>query len=199
MPAPTSSKTAFFQSPSEWRQWLEAHHADTQELTVGFYKKGSGTPSITWPESVDEALCVGWIDGIRKSVNADSYMIRFTPRRRGSIWSNVNIKRAGDLIAGKRMKPAGVAAFEARTPEKSGVYLFEQRESPELGADAKAAFKANAKAWKFFTGQPPGYQRLATWWVVSAKREETKSRRLATLIGDSAAGRRIGPLRRPGE
>jgi uncharacterized protein YdeI (YjbR/CyaY-like superfamily) len=192
-------KPTFFATPADFRRWLSKNHRSAEELWVGFHKKGTGRLSITWPESVDEALCVGWIDGIRKSVNADSYMIRFTPRRRGSIWSNVNIKRAGDLIAGKRMKPAGVAAFEARTPEKSGVYLFEQRESPELGADAKAAFKANAKAWKFFTGQPPGYQRLATWWVVSAKREETKSRRLATLIGDSAAGRRIGPLRRPGE
>jgi len=190
-------KPTFFATPADFRRWLSKNHRSAEELWVGFHKKGTGRLSITWPESVDEALCVGWIDGIRKSVNADSYMIRFTPRRRGSIWSNVNIKRAGDLIAGKRMKPAGVAAFEARTPEKSGVYLFEQRESPELGADAKAAFKANAKAWKFFTGQPPGYQRLATWWVVSAKLEATRLARLEKLITHCANGERLPQWVRP--
>jgi len=132
MPAPTSSKTAFFQSPSEWRQWLEAHHADTQELTVGFYKKGSGTPSITWPESVDEALCFGWIDGVRNRVDDVSYTIRFTPRKLRSVWSTVNVKRVAELTKLGRMQPAGLTAFQRRMEAKSGVYAYEQEKDPKL-------------------------------------------------------------------
>lgn len=188
----------FFATPAELRAWLEAHHASERELLVGFYKKGSGKPSITWPESVDEALCFGWIDGVRRSLGDDAYTIRFTPRNRRSFWSVVNIRRAGELIAEGRMRPAGLAAFEARTGERSGVYSFEQKDEPAFSEAQAREFQADAKAWDFFQAQPPWYRRTATWWVVSARKEETRARRLATLIADSAAGRPIRGLdRRP--
>ena len=187
---------AFFATPAEFRTWLEAHHQDERELLVGFYKKGSGKPSITWPESVDEALCFGWIDGVRRSLGEDAYTIRFTPRQRRSFWSVVNIRRAGELIAEGRMRPAGLAAFEARTGERSGVYSFEQKDEPAFDAAQAQRFQADAKAWEFFQAQPPWYRRTATWWVVSAKKEETRAKRLATLIEDSAAGRPIKGLDR---
>ena len=187
---------AFFATPAELRAWFEAHHQDERELLVGFYKKGSGKPSITWPESVDEALCFGWIDGVRRSLGEDAYTIRFTPRQRRSFWSVVNIRRAGELIAEGRMRPAGLAAFEARTGERSGVYSFEQKDEPAFDAAQAQRFQADAKAWAFFQAQPPWYRRTATWWVVSAKKEETRAKRLATLIEDSAAGRPIKGLDR---
>jgi uncharacterized protein YdeI (YjbR/CyaY-like superfamily) len=190
---PTPQAT-FFSTAAAFRNWLEANHGSAPELWVGFYKKSSRRPSITWPESVDEALCFGWIDGIRKSLGEEAYVIRFTPRRRGSNWSNVNIRRVEVLLRASRMHPAGVRAFEARDAKKSGVYLFEQRKSPKLEPSALEQFRANRKAWAFFEAQPPGYRRLATHWVSSAKRPETRERRLATLIHDSAAGRRIGLL-----
>jgi len=147
---------------------------------------------------VDEALCFGWIDGIRKTIDADSYVIRFTPRRPGSNWSVINIRRAGELIRGKRMHDAGLRAFKKRDPKKSGVYSFEQqREAAKLNAAHEKEFKRNRAAWTFFQSQPPGYRKIAAWYVVSAKRDETRSRRLARLIEDSAAGRRIGLLQRP--
>ena len=197
--APQKILPRYFATPGDWRRWLEKNHTSERELWVGFYKKSSGRPSITWPESVDEALCFGWIDGIRKTIDADSYVIRFTPRRAGSIWSDVNTRRAAELIRGKRMHPAGQRAFERRDPKKSGVYSFEQRENAKLSAAAEKEFKANRAAWSFFQSQPPGYRKIATFWVVSAKQEETRARRLAALIRDSAAGRRIGLLRRPAE
>jgi uncharacterized protein YdeI (YjbR/CyaY-like superfamily) len=186
----------FFATPAELRAWLEAHHQAETELLVGFYKKGSGKPSITWPESVDEALCVGWIDGVRRSLGDEAYTIRFTPRKRRSFWSNVNIRRAGELIAEGRMRPAGLAAFEARSGERSGVYSFEQKDEVAFDAEQARRFQADAKAWDFFQGQPPWYRRTATWWVISAKKEETRAKRLATLIEDSAAGRPIRGLDR---
>jgi uncharacterized protein YdeI (YjbR/CyaY-like superfamily) len=189
----------FFATPGDWHRWLENHHASERELWVGFYKKGSGRPSITWPESVDEALCFGWIDGVRKTIDGDSYVIRFTPRRAGSIWSDVNTRRAGELIREKRMHDAGVQAFKKRDPKKSGVYSFEQRKNAKLSADYEREFKRNSAAWIFFQAQPPGYRKVAAFYVMSAKREETRARRLEALIRDSAAGRRIGLLRRPGE
>jgi uncharacterized protein YdeI (YjbR/CyaY-like superfamily) len=147
---------------------------------------------------VDEALCFGWIDGIRKTIDADSYVIRFTPRRPGSNWSVVNIRRAGELIRGKRMHDAGLRAFKKRDPKKSGVYSFEQqRAAAKLSAAHEKEFKRNRAAWSFFQSQPPGYRKIAAWYVVSAKRDETRARRLARLIEDSAAGRRIGLLQRP--
>ena len=180
----------FFATPADFRAWLEQHHEKESELLVGFYKKDSGRPSITWPESVDEALCVGWIDGVRRRIDDVSYSIRFTPRRRGSIWSAVNIRRAEELTKLGRMRPAGLAAFAARDEAKSRVYAFENAPRELPPADEKK-FRANRKAWKFFNEQPPGYRRLAIFWVTGAKREETRARRLAQLIEDSANGRRL--------
>ncbi len=188
----------FFTRPAELRAWLEQHHATVDQLWVGFYKKGSGRPSLTWPESVDEALCFGWIDGLRKSIDEVSYRIRFTPRRPGSIWSTVNIRRAQELIEAGRMRPAGLEAFAKRREDRARRYSFEQGEVA-LGEAFEAEFRANAKAWAFFEAQPPSYRKTTTWWVVSAKREETRRRRLATLIRDSAAGERIRAFRRAAE
>jgi uncharacterized protein YdeI (YjbR/CyaY-like superfamily) len=184
----------FFKTPADFRSWLEKHHARADELLVGFYKKESGKPSITWPESVDEALCFGWIDGIRRRIDDISYSIRFTPRRRSSIWSNVNTKRVAELIKEKRMRPAGVKAFEARDPKKTGIYSFE-RETATLPAEFERVFRANTKAWKFWEAQPPGYRRLAAYFVTSAKQDETRRRRLDLLIRDSAGGLRLGIAR----
>jgi uncharacterized protein YdeI (YjbR/CyaY-like superfamily) len=186
----------FFRTASEWRKWLEKNHAKAAELWVGFHKKASGKPSMTWAESVDEALCYGWIDGKRKSVGDDGYKIRFTPRRVGSNWSVVNIKRVGELTALGLMHPAGLEAFAARKEKSSGVYAYEQRKSAALDAEHERRFRRNKQAWAFFQSQPPSYRQTATWWVISAKRGETRERRLATLIDDSAAGRRIAQLRR---
>jgi uncharacterized protein YdeI (YjbR/CyaY-like superfamily) len=190
-------KPTFFATPAEFRAWLEANHETETELLVGFYKKGSGRPSITWPESVDEALCFGWIDGVRRSIDGEAYSIRFTPRTPRSIWSDANTKRAGELIEAGRMAAAGHAALERRDPSRAGVYSFEQRKAPKLAPEHERRFRANEAAWAWFNAQPPSYRRPAIHWVVSAKREETRERRLATLIEDSAAGRTIKPLTRP--
>jgi uncharacterized protein YdeI (YjbR/CyaY-like superfamily) len=187
----------FFATPDEWRQWLAEHHADRQELWVGFYKKGSGRPSITWPESVDQALCFGWIDGVLKTIDADSYRIRFTPRRPGSNWSLVNIRRVGELSALGLMQPAGLKAFEERRADRSGTYSFEQREQAALAPEYEAELRANAAAWEFFQRQAPWYRKAVTWWIVSAKQEATRRRRLATLVECSANGRTVPPLTRP--
>jgi uncharacterized protein YdeI (YjbR/CyaY-like superfamily) len=186
----------FFAAAAAFRAWLLAHHERESELLVGFYKKGSGKPSITWPESVDEALCFGWIDGVRRSLDDESYTIRFTPRKPRSIWSKVNIAKVQALMAAGRMMPAGIAAWERRDPERSGLYSFE-RETAAFDADAERQFKRNRVAWKYFQAQPPGYRRLATHYVVSAKRPETRERRLAILIERSAQGERI--TQTPGE
>ena len=184
----------FFASSDEWRAWLARHHATAPELLVGFYKRGTGRPSLTWPESVDQALCYGWIDGVRKSLGAESYTIRFTPRRPGSTWSKVNLRRVEELEALGLMQPAGRSAHAARTAAKSGIYAYEQRAAARLTPEQERAFKRNRKAWAYFQKEAPWYRRTATYWVVSAKREETRTKRLATLIADSAAGRRIGQL-----
>ena len=188
----------FFDTPAAFRAWLEEHHQTASELWVGFYKKSSGKPSITWPESVDEALCYGWIDGIRKSVDETSYTIRFTPRKPRSTWSAVNVARVAELTRLGRMRPAGHKAFEARAEAKTGIYAYEQRNTAELAEAYEQQFRANQPAWDFFQAQPLGYRRTAVWWVVSAKKEATRLKRLATLIEDSAQGRTIAPLTRPG-
>jgi len=190
------SRPVFFSSPAKFRAWLDRNHATATELWVGFWKKGTGKPSITWQEAVAEALCYGWIDGIRKSIDADSYMNRFTPRRPRSVWSAINIRTVEELIAAGRMKPAGLAAFEARDPSRMNRYSFEQS-GAGLAPEREAQLRKNRKAWSFFQSQPPSYRRTAAWWVESAKREDTKQRRLRTLIDDSAAGLRIALLRRP--
>lgn len=190
MPTPT-----FFATPADLRAWFEAHHEDTLELWVGLYKRGSRKPSVTWPEAVDEALCCGWIDGVRKSLGEASYMIRFTPRRARSVWSAVNLRRIEELRALGRVRPAGLRALEERDQKRSGLYSYENRPQ-KLDEGFEKELCANRKAWEFFSGQPPWYRRTAAFWVMSAKREETRVRRLATLIRDCAAGRRIGPLSR---
>jgi len=186
----------FFAIPADFRGWLAAHHAGATELWVGFFKKGSGRPSITWPESVDEALCVGWIDGIRKSIDDVSYMIRFTPRKTTSTWSEVNIGRVAELTRDKRMQPAGLKAYEQRKEAKSGIYAYEQRKAAALDEAAERQFRANRKAWEFFQAQPAWYRKTAIWRVVSAKRPETRQKRLEILISDSEAGQPIRELRR---
>jgi len=190
-------KPTFFATPAAWRAWLEKHHESHTELLVGFYKKGSGKPSITWPESVDEALCFGWIDGIRRRIDDDSYSIRFTPRKTRSNWSNINIRRVAELSQQGRMAAAGTKAFAAREEARSGIYLYERQDVVALDEAAEQRFRRNKKAWIFYQAQPPGYRKLTAKWVMTAKRQETRDSRLATLIEDSANGRRIGLLERP--
>jgi uncharacterized protein YdeI (YjbR/CyaY-like superfamily) len=168
MSAAKKIKPRFFAKPAELRKWFTANHKKADELWVGYYKVSSGKPSMTWTETVDEALCVGWIDGIRKSIDAESYMIRFTPRRPGSIWSAVNLKRIAELEKAGRLRAAGRQAHERRDPAKAG-YSFEPR-SAELPTNLAARFKANQAAWRHFGAQPPGYRKTILWWVVSAKR-----------------------------
>jgi uncharacterized protein YdeI (YjbR/CyaY-like superfamily) len=184
----------FFEDPAAWRAWLEAHHADEREVWVGYWRRGTGRPSLTWAESVDQALCFGWIDGVRKRIDDERYTNRFTPRRPGSTWSKVNVGRVEELTSLGLMHPAGLTAFEARDEARSGVYSFEQRRDPQLSPEQEALFHADADAWAWFERQPPSYRRTAIWWVISAKRAETQARRLTTLIADSGQGRRIAPL-----
>ena len=183
-------KIKYFKSPGEFRRWLEKNHRTTQELWVGYYKKSSGQPSMTWPESVDEALCFGWIDGIRKSVDDLRYTIRFSPRRRGSIWSAVNIKRAQELSDKGLMRPPGMAAFDARKEYKSGIYSYEQR-SASLDGPYEKKLRQNKDAWDFFYAQPPSYRKAIGWWIVSAKQEATRLKRLQKLIEQSANRKRL--------
>ena len=183
-------KPEFFQTSADFRTWLKRNHATATELWVGFYKKNSGKPSITWPESVDQALCFGWIDGIRKRVDEISYQIRFTPRRRGSIWSATNIKRAEELVRQKQMRPTGLHALAARIENKSGIYSYEQR-STEWEQPYAKLLKKNQAALNFFNKQPPSYRKMIGWWIVSAKKEETRMARLAKLISESAKGKRV--------
>jgi len=187
-------RPTFFATPARWRAWLERHHATGTELWVGFHRKDSGIPSITWPESVDEALCFGWIDGLRRSLDATRYVIRFTPRKPRSHWSNVNVKRYGELLAAGAVHAAREAAFARRDAERTGTASYEQAEVAFTPAQTRT-FRAAAKAWAWFSAQPPWYRRTATWWVISAKQEPTRARRLAQLVADSAVGRQVPPLR----
>ena len=193
---PALSKTIFFATAADFRAWLEKNHAFHIELSVGFHKRDSGKPSITWPESVDAALCYGWIDGIRNSIDAISYRIRFTPRKPTSTWSAINVKRVAELTKLGLMHPAGIKAFEARKGDKTGIYACEQRKTAKLPPAFEKKFRANKKAWAFFQRQPPWYQRTATYRVISAKQEATREKRLAELIRDSEAGLSIKELRR---
>jgi uncharacterized protein YdeI (YjbR/CyaY-like superfamily) len=180
----------FFRTPAAFKAWLDANNDRTSELLVGFYRKGSGRASITWPDSVDEALCYGWIDGVRRSIDEHSYSIRFTPRKPKSIWSNVNIAKVEALIRDGRMMPAGLAAYALRDQARSGIYVFE-KEAAVFDAESERAFRKSRSGWEFFQAQPAGYRRLATHYVVSAKRPETRARRLAALLMHSARGERI--------
>lgn len=182
----------FFAAPKDFRRWLEEHHATERELLVGFWKTHTGKPSITWPQSVDQALCFGRIDGVRRSLGEEAYTIRFTPRKPGSVWSRVNLRRFGELKAQGLVQPAGQAAFDAGR-ERTDHYSYES-EAREFAPAELAAFKANAAAWADFEARPPSYRKPALFWVTSAKKPETRARRLAALIEDSAAGRKIAPL-----
>ena len=183
----------FFHAPEEFRAWLHEHHASEQELLLGFYKKRSGVTGFTQAQAVDEALCFGWIDGQVRSLDENRYTARFTPRTRSSIWSAVNLRRAEQLIAQGRMEPAGLTVYSGRDTRQAGKYSYENRPQT-LDPDDEAQFRAHETAWAFFSAQAPSYQRTAIWWVVSAKTDETHRRRLATLITDSAAGRRLKHL-----
>jgi uncharacterized protein YdeI (YjbR/CyaY-like superfamily) len=193
----TADEPLFFTEPALWRAWLAKHHDTENEVWVGFRKTATGRPSITWPQSVDEALCFGWIDGVRKRIDETSYKIRFTPRKRRSTWSAVNIKRMKELTDLGLVEPAGRKAFELRTDDNSSIYSYENRPA-ELPAAYEQQFRADAKAWDFFSAQSPSYRRLCIWWVVSAKQETTRVRRLATLIADSRAGEKSASFRQPG-
>jgi uncharacterized protein YdeI (YjbR/CyaY-like superfamily) len=181
----------FFKTPADFRAWLAKNHATADELLVGFYKKSSGRPSLTWPESVDEALCAGWIDGVRRRIDDESYSIRFTPRRKGSVWSLINTKRVAALTADGRMLEAGLKAFASRDEKKTGMYSFE-RETATLPPAYLRSFRANARAWAFFDSQGAYFKRLAAYWVTSAKQEETRQRRFAKLVELSARGEKPG-------
>ena len=193
---PPTSEPIFFSGPAEFRAWLERHHADRDELQVGFWKKATGKQVLSWAQAVDEALCFGWIDGRGNRIDDERHTVRFTPRRKGSVWSKRNIARVEALEAEGRMTAAGRAAFAAREEARSGVYSFERDEEAKLEPEQERRFRANSAAWEFFSSQPPGYRRTAIHLVVSAKRPETRERRLDRLIADSAAGLRIKELRR---
>lgn len=181
---------AFFPTQADFRTWLAENHDKKTELIVGFYKVGSAKPSMTWSQSVDEALCFGWIDGVRRSIDADSYCIRFTPRKSGSIWSAVNIEKIDELTRQGLIRPAGMAAFTKRKEHKSKIYAYE-RQQVSLSDEFEAMFKANEAAWAFFQKQAPSYRKIAINWVMSAKQAETVSKRLNELISDSAQGLKI--------
>ena len=189
-PGGPAADVVYFRTPADLRRWFAKHHATEDVLWVGFYKKESGQPSITWPESVDEALSVGWIDGIRKRIDDQRYKIRFTPRRRGSVWSAINIARVGELTKARRMRPAGLDAFALRRENRSGIYSYEQR-AADLPEPYAAMLAANKRAQTFFAAQPPSYRKLACWFVLSAKKEETRATRLSRLIEASAGQKRL--------
>jgi uncharacterized protein YdeI (YjbR/CyaY-like superfamily) len=189
-------KPTFFASQPDFRKWLAANHNRAGELLVGFHRRDSGKGGLSYPEALDEALCFGWIDGVRRRFSASSYSIRFSPRKPDSIWSAVNARRFTELSKQGRIHPAGRKIFERRDKKKSNLYSYE-RASCQLGSEYEKQFRANKAAWEFYQSQPPGYRRTSCWWVISAKQEATRGRRLATLIADSANGLRIKPLRRP--
>jgi uncharacterized protein YdeI (YjbR/CyaY-like superfamily) len=188
------SDAIYFSSPEQFRAWLEEHHESESEVWVGYWKKATGRPSLTWSQAVDEALCFGWIDGVMNGVDDERHRQRFTPRKPASNWSAINIAKVEKLRSEGRMRAAGEAAFARRRDDRSAVYAYEQRRNPALEPEEERRFKADAAAWGYFTSRPRSYRTPALWWVVSAKRPETRERRLATLIEDSAAGRPIKPL-----
>jgi uncharacterized protein YdeI (YjbR/CyaY-like superfamily) len=196
---PDATEPIFFATPDEFRAWLEEHHDSAREVFVGYYKTSSSRPSITWPQSVDQALCFGWIDGMRKRIDDERYMIRFTPRKPSSTWSAVNVERIKELTELGLMRPEGLNAFQARVEGKTGVYAYERRDAAALDEAEEREFSANPQAWAFFQARPPSYRTAAIWWVVSAKKPETRRKRLATLMEDSANGRTVKPLTRPGQ
>jgi uncharacterized protein YdeI (YjbR/CyaY-like superfamily) len=188
------ARPIYFKSPAQFRAWLEKHHASRTELLVGFFRVATGKPSLTWPESVDQALCFGWIDGVRRSVDASRYTIRFSPRKPRSNWSKINLAKIAALRGAGLMHPAGEKAYAAREEQRTGVYSFEQEKPLQLSAAYLKRLKANRKAWDFFQTQAPYYRRTVVFWVMNAKKEETREKRLNTLIADSSRNRRVGVL-----
>lgn len=186
----TKAAATFFETQADFRKWLECHHEQATELIVGFYKVKSGKPSMSWSQSVDQALCFGWIDGIRKSIDKESYCIRFTPRRSTSIWSAINIKKIEELTIAGLMKPAGQKAFDLRKENKTGIYTYEN-DALFLNSTLKQQFKANEKAWNFFTKQPPSYKKAITQWIMCAVQEKTRQSRLEKAIRESEQQKRI--------
>jgi uncharacterized protein YdeI (YjbR/CyaY-like superfamily) len=184
-----AARPTYFPTAADFRRWLKANHERAPELLVGFWKKGTGKPSIDWPQARDQALCFGWIDGIRKSLGDDAYTIRFTPRRKGSIWSKVNVDRFAALQAEGQMTPAGERAYE-ENKGKSGLYAYE-RELTALSTEDEAHFRQHQKAWADWEGRPPSYRKTVLHWVTSAKKPETRAKRLEILIESSAKGEKI--------
>jgi uncharacterized protein YdeI (YjbR/CyaY-like superfamily) len=191
---PTPRDVRFFETPEELREWFDANHQTAGELWLGYHKKATGKPSVSWSDAVDEALCVGWIDSVRYSLGDDRSAQRFTPRRKGSVWSAINVDKVAALTAAGRMRPAGIAAYEARRPERTAIYSYE-RPLATLTDEELDRFRANAAAWADWERRPPSYRKPALNWVTSAKQAATRERRLAALIEDSAAGRKVRPLR----
>ena len=186
----------FFADAGELRAWFVERHADAPELVVGYFKKHTGRPTVRHTEAIEQALCFGWIDSIGRRIDDERYQVRFTPRRKGSVWSAVNIAKVAELSAAGLMHPAGQHAFETRKPERVAVYSYEQPTDAVLDEQQTARFEGAEAAWKWFSAQPASYRRAAVHWVVSAKREDTRDRRLTQLITDSAAGRTVPPLTR---
>jgi len=185
-----------FASAADFRVWLEQNHANAPEIWVGYYKKGVAKPSMKYLEGVDEALCFGWIDGQIRSIDEEVYANRYTPRRPRSTWSATNVQRMTELITAGRAAPAGIAAFEARTPDRTGTYRYDRGDAA-FPAEIEARFRANEAAWAYWEKEPPGYRRQMTWWVMAAKRDDTRERRLNALIAECAAGRRVDSINLP--
>lgn len=186
-------KLRFFRTSAALRRWLDRNHDKATELWIGFHRKDSGKGGITYPQALDEALCYGWIDGIRKKLDETSFTTRFTPRKKNSIWSNVNVRHVDRLKQSGKMMPPGIAAFDGKDEKRVGVYSFE-RDNAELEPAMKTRFRKNPKAWKFFESQPPYYRKLAAWYVISAKRDDTRDKRLTSLINHSAKEERLPPF-----
>lgn len=197
-PTPTPRDVRYVASTEELRDWFDANHETATELWLGYHRKATGRPTVTWSEAVDEALCVGWIDSVRYRIDDERSAQRFTPRRKGSVWSAINVAKVAELTAQGRMRPAGLAAFEARDPERTAIYSYE-RDTAAFSDEETAAFRAADGAWADWERRPPGYRRTATHWVTSAKRPETRARRLAALIEGHAAGAKPAQLVPPGE
>jgi uncharacterized protein YdeI (YjbR/CyaY-like superfamily) len=195
MPVERPTNAIFFETPEQLRDWFDANHATATELWLGSYKRSTGKPSVSWSDAVDEALCVGWIDSVRYSLDADRAAQRFTPRRKGSNWSAINVAKIAELREAGRLRSAGEAAFAQRREDRTAVYSFERLEDAELTAEEEARFRANEAAWTWFSARPPSFRKQALHWVVAVKRPETRAAHLDTLIEDSAAGRPIKPMR----
>lgn len=193
-PSPQPHDIRYFATPEELRDWFDANHETADELWLAYYRKSTGRPSVDWSQAVDEALCVGWIDGVRRSIDETSFVQRFTPRRKGSTWSAVNVAKVKALTDEGRMRRAGIAAFEARSAANTAIYSYE-RAVAEFTAEEAGRLRATAAAWADWEARPPSYRRAVTHWVTSAKQPATRARRLEALITDSAAGRKVGPMR----